>query len=51
MSRDTVELRVVELGRHLDDRYEVLSGLEEGETVVTSGQSALRNGTKVNVLE
>ena len=47
----TVAMRVVELGRHLDDNYEVLSGLEEGETVITSGQGALRNGTKVNVLE
>ena len=48
---NAVALRVVELGRHLGDQYEVLSGLEEGETVITSGQSALRNGTKVNVLE
>ena len=47
----TVALRVVELGRHLDDNYEVLSGLEEGETVVISGQGALRSGTKVNVIE
>ena len=48
---NAVALRVVELGRHLGDQYEVLSGLEEGETVITSGQGALRNGTKVNVLE
>ena len=48
---NAVTMRVVELGRHLDDKYEVLGGLEEGETVITSGQGALRNGTKVNVLE
>ncbi|MBR6457220.1 MAG: efflux RND transporter periplasmic adaptor subunit [Bacteroidales bacterium] len=48
---NTVTMRVVELGRHLNDQYEVLSGLDEGETIVTSGQSTLRNGTKVNVLE
>ena len=48
---NTVTMRVLELGRHLDHRYEVLAGLEEGETVVTSGHATLRNGTKVNVLE
>ncbi len=47
----TVSVRVVELGRHLGNQYEVLSGLSEGETVVTSGQSVLRNGTRVNVIE
>lgn len=47
----TVSVRVVELGRHLGDQYEVLSGLSEGETIVSSGHSALRNGSKVNVIE
>jgi RND family efflux transporter MFP subunit len=32
-----MEIRAVELGARLDDHYEVLSGLEEGERIVTSG--------------
>lgn len=48
---NTVSVRVIELGRHLGGNYEVLSGLEEGETIVISGQGALRSGTKVNVIE
>ena len=50
-SDGTVSSRVLEIGRHLGDRYEVLSGLEKGEIVVTSGQSALRDGCKVEVLK
>ena len=50
-SDSTVDLKVVELGRHLGTNYEVLGGLEEGEIVVTSGQGALRSGSKVNVIE
>lgn len=47
----TVENRVVTLGRHtLDSEYEILEGLEEGETVVTKGLTALKNGSKVEVL-
>ena len=48
---NSVSSRVVELGRHLGDRYEILSGLEKGETVVSSGQSALKDGSKVEVLK
>ena len=50
-SDGTVSSRVLEIGRHLGDRYEILSGLEKGEIVVTSGQSALRDGSKVEVLK
>ncbi|MGM9788512.1 MAG: efflux RND transporter periplasmic adaptor subunit [Candidatus Cryptobacteroides sp.] len=48
---NSVSSRVVEIGRHLGDRYEVLSGLKKGEIVVTSGQSALKDGSKVEVLK
>lgn len=48
---NSVSSRVVKLGRHLGDRYEILSGLEKGETVVSSGQSALKDGSKVEVLK
>ena len=47
---EAVEKPVV-LGRHFDGKYEVLSGLEEGELVVVKGQSTLRSGVKVSVLE
>lgn len=47
----TVSLRNVEVGRHFDGKYEILSGLEEGETVVVKGQSALKSGVKVEVSE
>lgn len=47
----TVTLKVVEVGRHIGSEFEILSGIEAGETVVTRGQSALRSGIKVEVLE
>ncbi|MGM9752741.1 MAG: efflux RND transporter periplasmic adaptor subunit [Candidatus Cryptobacteroides sp.] len=50
-SDNSVSSRVVELGRHLGDKYEILSGLKDGEKVVISGQGALRNGCKVEVLK
>ena len=43
--------REVSLGRHFDGRYEILSGIEEGEQVVVKGGSALRNGAAVEVIE
>lgn len=47
---NVVELRNVTPGRHFDGKYEILSGLEEGETVVTKGQTALRAGAKVEII-
>ncbi len=43
--------RPVSLGRHFDGKYEILSGLEEGEKVVVKGQSSLRAGAKVEVID
>lgn len=43
-------LREVVSGRIIGDRVEVLSGLEEGELVITSGQINLRDGVSVGVL-
>lgn len=48
---NTVESRIVTLGLHFDGKYEVLSGLEEGETVVVTGNSSLNGGDKVEVVE
>ena len=40
----------VELGRRMEAEWEILSGLEDGQTVVVKGQTALTNGCKVNVM-
>ena len=46
---NTVSERVVTLGRHFEEEYEILSGLGEGEKIVVKGQTSLKNGDKVNV--
>ena len=43
----TVDYRKVELGRRMNDKYEILSGINDGEQVVVSGHSALKNGIAV----
>jgi len=48
---NTVETREISLGRHIADKYEILEGLSEGEVIVTKGQTNLRNGDEVVVLE
>lgn len=47
----TVSYVKVELGRHIDTVYEVLSGLDHNTQVVVAGQSRLNDGVKVNVVE
>ena len=42
-------MKVVTLGRHFDGRFEVLSGLEEGERVVVKGNSSLKAGQTVEI--
>ncbi len=46
---NTAELRLVSVGRHFGTSYEVLSGLEEGEQVLTGGHTNLKAGDKVEV--
>jgi len=46
---DTVTLKVVEAGRHFGNQYEILSGLEAGEQVLTGGFTNLKSGDKVEV--
>ena len=48
---NAAELRVVTLGRHFDGKYEILSGLQEGDLVVVKGASSLRAGQKVEVAQ
>jgi RND family efflux transporter MFP subunit len=46
-----VEYRQIEIGRRIDDDYEISSGLTAGEKIVVAGQSKLIDGTKVNVIK
>ena len=43
----TVAYQRVELGRRMDDKYEILSGIADGDEVVTSGHVALKDGIVV----
>lgn len=43
----TVAYQKVELGRRMGDKYEILSGIADGDEVVTSGQVALKDGIAV----
>ena len=46
---NTVTYTKVELGRRLGNRYEILSGIKEGDRIVTEGQVRLKNGVSVTV--
>lgn len=46
----TVAFQRVELGRRMNDKYEILSGLADGDEVVTSGQIALKDGIAVELV-
>ena len=46
----TVAYKKVELGRRFGDKYEILSGIADGDVVVTSGQVALKDGITVEVV-
>lgn len=41
--------RVVNVGRHIGSRYNIISGVEAGEEVVVSGISKLADGTEVEI--
>lgn len=46
-----VDFSRVEIGQRLGDTYELLSGVENGDEVVISGQSRLADGVEVNVIK
>jgi len=46
----TVTYTVVELGRRMNDKYEVISGLDDNSRVVVTGQTKLKNGIMVDVV-
>ncbi|RYF18028.1 MAG: efflux RND transporter periplasmic adaptor subunit [Flavobacteriales bacterium] len=50
-SKNTAEIRKVVSGRILGENVEVLEGLKEGETVITSGQINLTEGTPVTIIK
>lgn len=47
----TVTYQNVDLGVRMDTEYEVLSGLKDGDMIVTEGQIRLKSGIKVSVKE
>ncbi|MDE6436359.1 MAG: efflux RND transporter periplasmic adaptor subunit [Muribaculaceae bacterium] len=50
-SNGRVSYNKVELGQRLDNAYELLSGVNDGDTVVTNGQSRLADGVAVELLK
>lgn len=46
-----VSYNKVELGRHLHGNYEILSGVNDGDQVVTAGQTRLANGVEVEIVK
>jgi RND family efflux transporter MFP subunit len=47
----TVSYHKVELGQRLDDAYELLSGINDGDTVVIAGQTKLADGVKAEIVK
>ncbi len=41
----------VEIGQHLDTNFEILSGIQQGDVVVTAGQARLIDGTEVEIVK
>ena len=48
---NVAKYNAVQLGRRLNDRYEVLSGINNGDVIVTSGQPRLIDGAKVQIIK
>ncbi len=46
-----VSFNKVELGQRLDDAYEILSGVANGDSVVLTGQTRLADGVPVEVID
>ncbi|MCQ2582656.1 MAG: efflux RND transporter periplasmic adaptor subunit [Treponema sp.] len=48
---NTVERRKVTLGANIDGYYQILTGIEDGEIVVTEGMLTLYEGAEVNIIQ
>ena len=46
---NTVKYTLVEVGKRLGDKYEIISGINEGDRIVTEGQIRLKDGVNVTV--
>ena len=46
-----VSYNKVELGRRMGNKYELISGVENGAQVVVTGQSRLNNGMEVEIVK
>lgn len=46
-----VSYNKVELGRRMGDKYELISGVENGDQVVVTGQSRLNDGKEVEIVK
>jgi RND family efflux transporter MFP subunit len=46
---NTVKYQLVEVGKRLGSRYEIISGINEGDIIVTEGQARLKDGVTVQV--
>ena len=44
-----VSYQKVELGRRMGNKYEIISGVENGDQVVITGQNRLTNGMEVEI--
>lgn len=47
----TVTYTPVEVGIRINDRYEIIGGLNDGDIIVTTGQTRLKNNIKVDVVK
>ena len=46
---NTVKYQLVEVGKRLGNRYEIINGINEGDRIVTEGQPRLKDGVTVQV--
>ena len=46
-----VSYNKVELGQHMEDKYEIISGVADGDMVVVAGMNRLANGKEVEVVK
>lgn len=49
--KGTVSYNKVELGKHIGENYEIISGVNSGDQVVIAGQARLNNGKEVEVVK
>ncbi|HWP43288.1 MAG TPA: efflux RND transporter periplasmic adaptor subunit, partial [Blastocatellia bacterium] len=51
IENETARFRPIETGLTQEDKVEVISGLEAGETVITRGANVIKEGDRVKVIE